>query len=94
MAHNVETMAYAGETPWHGLGVKVDESIGVDGMLEAAGLNWTVSKAPTFYRVGDKEVATGKFVLFAIQIRSFFLTYLLDGSLVRTLKRLTSSKSL
>lgn len=63
MAHNVETMAYAGETPWHGLGVKVDESIGVDGMLEAAGLNWTVSKAPTFYRVGDKEVATGKFAL-------------------------------
>ena len=27
MAHQVETMAYAGEVPWHGLGVKVDNNM-------------------------------------------------------------------
>ena len=28
MAHLVDTMAYAGELPWHGLGVKVDDGLG------------------------------------------------------------------
>lgn len=63
MAHMVETMAYAGEVPWHGLGVKVDDNLSVEEMIGAAGLNWTVSKEPTFYRVGDKEIATGNFAL-------------------------------
>lgn len=44
MAHNVETMAYAGETPWHGLGTKVDDTLTPVEMLEAAGLNWNVKK--------------------------------------------------
>ena len=35
----VETMAYAGELPWHGLGTKVNENISVDDMLKEAGLD-------------------------------------------------------
>ena len=27
MAHMVETMAYAGQVPWHGLGNKVDGNL-------------------------------------------------------------------
>jgi len=69
MAHNLEMlngqaqMAYVGGTPWHGLGTEVDADISVDGMIKAAGLDWTVTKAPTFFRVGDKEVETGKYAL-------------------------------
>ena len=48
MAHAVETMAYAGEVPWHGLGVKVDDDLTPDEMLIAAGLDWTVSKRHLF----------------------------------------------
>lgn len=48
MAHEVETMAYANETPWHKLGVPVDSSISVDDMLIAAGLNWEVELRPVF----------------------------------------------
>jgi phage/plasmid-like protein (TIGR03299 family) len=44
MAHLVETMAYAGEVPWHGLGVRVPADLTPDQMLEKAGLDWTVSK--------------------------------------------------
>ena len=48
MAHAVETMAYAGEVPWHGLGVKVEDNLTPDEMLVVAGLDWTVSKRHLF----------------------------------------------
>lgn len=44
MVDAVESMAYAGKTPWHGLGTKVENSLTTDEMLVAAGLDWTVSK--------------------------------------------------
>jgi phage/plasmid-like protein (TIGR03299 family) len=46
MSHEVETMAYAGATPWHGLGVKVDAGMTPQQMMVAAGLDWTVKKVP------------------------------------------------
>ena len=49
MSALVETMAYAGEVPWHGLGAKVSNDLTVEEMLEAAGLDWRVKKVPTFY---------------------------------------------
>jgi phage/plasmid-like protein (TIGR03299 family) len=48
MVAAVETMAYAGEVPWHGLGVPVEDTMTPEEMLEAAGLNWTVSKRPAY----------------------------------------------
>ena len=48
MAHMVETMAYAGEVPWHGLGRQVESDMTPEEMLEAAQLNWTVSKRPLY----------------------------------------------
>lgn len=44
MAHNVETMAYAGELPWHGLGTKVESDLLPYDMQIAAGLDWAVEK--------------------------------------------------
>jgi phage/plasmid-like protein (TIGR03299 family) len=69
MAHNIEfvngkaQMAYAGDTPWHGLGVKVPADLTPTQMLEAAGLDWTVSKAPAFAMVADEPVAIGQSAL-------------------------------
>ena len=48
MAHEVETTAYAGEVPWHGLGKKVSNKMTPDEMLVASGLDWKVSKRPAF----------------------------------------------
>lgn len=58
MAHNIETMAYAGEVPWHGLGVKVDGNLTPEEMLKQAKLDWTVSKRSIFtYNNADSEKA-------------------------------------
>ena len=59
MAHMIETMAYAGETPWHGLGVHVPSDLSPAQMLEKANLDWTVEKVPAFANVGGKQTSVG-----------------------------------
>jgi phage/plasmid-like protein (TIGR03299 family) len=67
MAHNLATiagkiaMAYRGETPWHGLGTKVDEFEDVDQLLEAANLNWRVNKVLIYSKAG--KVVSGLYGL-------------------------------
>ena len=46
MVANVETMAYAGETPWHGIGTQVSEELTPFEMIKSAGLDWNVRKCP------------------------------------------------
>jgi len=46
MTANVETMAYANETPWHGLGHKVGSDVTPEQMELVAGLDWKVNKVP------------------------------------------------
>ena len=48
MSHEVETMAWAGAKPWHGLGVEVDGNLTPLQMQQAAQLDWTVSKRPSY----------------------------------------------
>ena len=69
MAHMIEIvdgkaqMAYAGETPWHGLGTKVPADLTPDQMLQAAGLDWSVSKVPAYANVAGENVAIGRSAL-------------------------------
>lgn len=46
MSHNVETMAYTNEVPWHGLGTYIEKAPSVKAMIKAAGLTWKVEKKP------------------------------------------------
>ena len=48
MAHEIETMAYAGQVPWHGLGIEVTDDLTPVQMMQAAELDWTVSKRPAY----------------------------------------------
>ena len=49
--HEVETMAFFGKVPWHGLGTQVNESAtrNVAEFITEAGLDWTVAKASLRY---------------------------------------------
>ena len=46
-------MSYKGAEPWHGLGVRVDESATGMQMLDAAGLNWRVQRRALAMRGTD-----------------------------------------
>jgi len=44
----VETMFYVRETPWHGLGIRVEEALTSADALVAAGLDWQVNQTPIY----------------------------------------------
>lgn len=62
MSHNLETMAWRGEVPWHGLGYNVKDGV-VD--IKAAKCDWTVSKRKMFFEGKDGKHldANGDFAL-------------------------------
>lgn len=50
MAHLVESMAYVGQTPWHGLGKALPAQQSLDVWAEAAGMNWEILSSPVCFR--------------------------------------------
>jgi phage/plasmid-like protein (TIGR03299 family) len=46
MSHEVETMAWRGSPPWHGLGFPMHDEQDPRRILTLSGLDWTVSKRP------------------------------------------------
>jgi len=60
MAHMVETMAYAGELPWHGLGEKVSNDLTPAQMMEKAGVDWKVHEVESFVEFDGKRMPTGQ----------------------------------
>jgi len=54
MAHEVESMMYVNETPWHGLGkVFAEPPKTMEEILEGAGLNWRVNHTPIYSQKGE-----------------------------------------
>ena len=60
MAHMVETMAYAGEVPWHGLGVPVSNDLTPTQMMQKAELDWKVREVEAFIEFDGKKMPTGQ----------------------------------
>lgn len=48
MAHEVESLMYVRETPWHGLGTKVEEAPTSAEAIKLAGLDWEVQPKPIY----------------------------------------------
>jgi phage/plasmid-like protein (TIGR03299 family) len=60
MAHQVETMAYAGEVPWHGLGVPVSNDLTPVQMMQKAGLDWEVDEVESYVKYKGSNIPTGQ----------------------------------
>lgn len=49
-------MAYAAETPWHGLGQKLDQTASMADWRIAAGMDWEITDSPVMFRNREGEV--------------------------------------
>ena len=51
MAHLVDSMAYVGQTPWHGLGNQLTLNQPIDTWLVEAGMNWRIESGEVLFNV-------------------------------------------
>ncbi len=52
MAHLVDSMAFVGQTPWHGLGNQLAAKQPIKVWAEQAGMNWTIQESPVHFIAG------------------------------------------
>lgn len=50
MAHLIETMAYAGATPWHGLGNQLPQKQPIEVWQREAGMDWQIQESPVHFK--------------------------------------------
>lgn len=50
MAHQLQQMAYVGDTPWHGLGNRLVEKQPIEVWADAAGMNWSIESSPVCFK--------------------------------------------
>lgn len=53
--HEIETMAYTGATPWHGLGNQLDGNQPLETWAVKAGMNFRIIETPVRYAVGASD---------------------------------------
>ena len=49
MAHQIEQMAYVGETPWHGLGNQLSQNQPLEVWAQQAGMDWRIESSDVSY---------------------------------------------
>lgn len=54
--HLVETMAYAGENPWHGLGNRLAPQLPIEVWRRQAGMDWKIEEAEVRYVAGNNAI--------------------------------------
>lgn len=55
MAHEVQTMAYIGTTPWHGLGNPLTPKQPIEVWQAEAGMDWTIEETEVLYSVSGGD---------------------------------------
>lgn len=55
----IETMAYAGQSPWGDIGTQVSNDLSPQQIMEKADLNWSVDKVQTYADYQGEKIPTG-----------------------------------
>ena len=55
MAHQLEQMAYVGETPWHGLGNQLTQNQPIEVWAQQAGMDWRIETSDVSYMAKNER---------------------------------------
>lgn len=55
MAHQLEQMAYVGQTPWHGLGNQLSQNQPIEVWAQQAGMDWRIESANVSYMAKNER---------------------------------------
>ena len=55
MAHLIETMAYTGQTPWHGLGNQLTHNQPIEVWAQQAGMDWRIESSDVSYMAKNQR---------------------------------------
>ncbi|MDS7930456.1 DUF932 domain-containing protein [Acinetobacter sp. V91_7] len=55
MAHQLETMAFVGQTPWHGLGNQLTQNQPIEVWAEQAGMDWKIESSNVSYMAKNER---------------------------------------
>ncbi|WP_111859467.1 DUF932 domain-containing protein [Acinetobacter sp. CFCC 10889] len=55
MAHQLEQMAYVGQTPWHGLGNQLSQNQPIEVWAQQAGMDWRIESANVTYMAQNER---------------------------------------
>ncbi|MDM1769982.1 DUF932 domain-containing protein [Acinetobacter indicus] len=55
MAHQVEQMAYVGDTPWHGLGNQLTQNQPIEVWAKQAGMDWRIESSDVSYMAQNER---------------------------------------
>lgn len=56
MSHQVHTMAYQGQTPWHGLGNQLSPKQPLEIWAQQAGMDWSIESSPVQFITGEHHL--------------------------------------
>ena len=56
MAHEISSMAFTGETPWHGLGNQLTEQQPLHVWLKEAGMDWRIEQSDVLFNADNTSL--------------------------------------
>ena len=85
MSHEVDTMAWTGAIPWHGLGREVSNDLTPEQMMRAAGVDWSVKELETFAELNGQRIPTGQKALIREDTNAILSNVGLDWNTVQNI---------
>lgn len=55
MAHQIETMAFVDQTPWHGLGNQLPQNQPIEIWAQQAGMDWRIESSNVSYMAKNER---------------------------------------